>query len=150
MDKYHKMNRSAFIIQSYWMNKKKQFKPLVKVYFTSLTGQSHQIKQNLHKSQLILDQKKWNIKYIDICENKEDMALTQQYRQQGFELPHIYINEHFIGGANELQELEDFQYLDDIYTQTYLKICLNCNNDRLEKQNECDQCQKPFLFFRKN
>lgn len=36
----------------------------------------------------------------------------------------------FIGGADELQELEDSQFLDDIYGELYLKRCLLCDMDR--------------------
>ncbi|CAK59332.1 unnamed protein product (macronuclear) [Paramecium tetraurelia] len=121
----------------------------IKIYYTSLTGQSNKIKSNQTKAFLILDQKQWSLQKIDVAYDKKSVQFVQAFKEYGYELPLIFIDDMYIGDGDKLQELEDNQFLDEIYDQQYLERCLLCNMDRKsEDQKQCSDCKQNLLFFR--
>ncbi|CAD8116066.1 unnamed protein product [Paramecium sonneborni] len=121
----------------------------IKIYYTSISGQSNKIKSSQNKAFLILEQKSWPLQKIDVASDKKSVQFVQAFKEYGYELPLIFIDDMYIGDGEKLQELEDNGFLDEIYEQQYLQRCLLCNMDRkTEDQKYCIDCKQNLLFFR--
>ena len=66
-------------------------------------------------------------------------------------MPAIFINNHYIGTLENIQEYEDLGFLNNIVKKEYERRCLVCNIIRPSKENEiCTHCYRPYHFFTKS
>ena len=65
-------------------------------------------------------------------------------------LPLVFINNYFIGNAEQFQALEDLKLTQSVIDKDYMKRCLMCNIVRTDEElEECPACFKNYLFFTK-
>eukprot|EP00347_Sterkiella_histriomuscorum_P006563 403352296 len=155
-----KESLSAFKIQSFYRQRKTRKQYLnylrrktyeIRVYTTSLAIDINTVTDQ-ERIKYILDAMKIKYQWIDLYEaqNKSNQKMIQESDMYGGSnnLPIIIVNNHYIGGIQELQDLVDEGWLMPILQKQYEDQCIQCQVTRESlDDNMCKFCWQKYLFF---
>ena len=146
----------AHYIQSSWKNYmikkliKQNHQGLIEIIYSSLNNNSV---MKFNSIELVLDGMKIPYRIYDLIEYKALKTVVNEFSDYD-NLPLIFINDIYIGGSKNFQELIDLELIVPIVNKEYLNNCLNCNMIKIKITNEepviCLHCMKSYTFFAKS
>lgn len=148
----------AHYIQAAWKNYminkliKQNHRGMVEIIFSSMQSNSN---SNSKFSQItnVLEGLKLPYRVYDLMEYQDLKTVVNEYSTYD-NLPLIFINDYYVGGAKDFQELIDLDYLIPIVNKEYLNNCINCSMIKVKVSEEepivCLHCLKPYAFFAKH